>query len=269
MRIPTTPLRLRALLLLLGLLVATGGIRAQAGAALKACASHTPPFMLFTQGQAVGGFSLELLQLLAKQTGHTLQVNLLPWARCLQNVKTGALDLAIDAYDDAERRKTYWYSAPYHTLTPQIFYRTGSRLDAMPIRQARDLEPLRGCGVHDYTYEHYDLEASKLDLGAANDATMLRKVIAGHCDYAVEELEYIVGGRGHSANWPDETGLKSMQPRWARGPKLHFLIGKGQAQGRALQAQLNQAIALAEKSGQAAALRKKYFASSDKPAKQP
>jgi polar amino acid transport system substrate-binding protein len=242
---------------------------AQPLASLSACASHTPPFVLFTQDEPVGGFSYALLQGLARQMGRQLHVHKLPWARCLQEVKSGAIDLAIDAYDDAERRKVYGYSSSYHTLTPQIFYKTHALLDLKPIKGVQDLQRFKGCGVRDYTYAHYDLDAARLDRGAADDLRMLQKLRAGHCDYAVEELEYIVGARASVANWLDESGLKSQRPAWARGPQLHFLIGKERAGGEALLADIDLAIAGAEKSGQTAALRKKYFDSSAKPAQKP
>ena len=49
--------------------------------------------------------------------------------------------------------------------------------------------------MHEYTYEHYDLDARRMDLDADNDLSMLQKLKAGRCDYAVEELEYVIGGR--------------------------------------------------------------------------
>jgi polar amino acid transport system substrate-binding protein len=259
--------RLRPIAWLLCMVAAMDRTAAEPLAPLKACASHTPPFVLFAQTEPVGGFSFELLQSLSRQMGRKLQVGILPWARCLQYVKSGSVDLAIDAYDDAERHKYFFYSTAYHTLTPQIFYKAGSLFDSLQISAVRDLDRFRGCGVHDYTYEHYDLDATALDLGAADDAKMLLKLKAGHCDYAVEELEYILGGRSHNANWPDESGLKSMRPSWARGPRLHFLIGKSHPRGKELLAEFDQAIALAEKSGQTGALRKRYFGGGDKAAK--
>jgi len=248
---------LRAIGWLICLLAGAGAAGAQP--LLSACASHTPPFVLFVQGAPVGGFSYELLSQIATHMGRKLTVSPLPWARCLQDVKSGAIDLAIDAYDDAERRKFYLYSAPYHTLSPQLFYKADSLLDALQIHTVRDLDRFKGCGVRDYSYAHYDLDAATLDRGAADDAKMLLKLKAGHCDYAVEELEYIVGGRSAIAHWPDESDLKSMRPAWAKGPQLHFLIGREHPGAEALLLEIDQAIAAAEKSGHTAALRKRYF----------
>ena len=241
------------------MLVSVGGGGAFGQQALTACASHTPPFVMFDRGVAISGFSYELLQWVSKQVGRELRVIEVPWTRCLNEVKANRINLVIDAYEDAERRKSYLYSSPYHTLTPQIFFRVASRSEMARVTQVKDLVRYKGCGVRDFTYEHYDLDAAKLDLGAVNDQNMLQKLKAGYCDYAVEELEHIIGGRASTAMWPDESDLDSFRPAWARGPKVHFLTGKRNGGALALLSKVDQAIASAEKSGLAGALRKKYF----------
>jgi ABC-type amino acid transport substrate-binding protein len=225
--------------------------------------------MLFSQGRPVGGFSYALLQDVARQLGRKPLVKELPWARCLQDVKSGAIDLAVDAYDDAERRRQFLYSTPYHTLTPQVFYRANSTTISPPLRGVSSLVGLNGCGVHEYTYEHYDLDAGRMDLGANSDLSMLQKLKAGRCDYAVEELEYIIGGRSSVPNWLDESDLKSFRPAWARGPQVHYLIGKQHPDAQGLLHAVNLAIAAAEKSGTTLALRKRYFESPEPGAKKP
>lgn len=238
-------------------------------ATLSGCASHTPPFVVFSKGTPVGGFSYELFQNIATQLQRKPVVTRLPWARCLQEVKAGSIDMAIDAYVDAERRKTFLYSAPYHALTPQVFYRANATIDPKLITEAKDLEKFKGCGVREFTYEHYELDASKLDRGAADDLRMLLKLQAGQCDYAVEEREYIVGARASVANWLDESDLRSFQPQWAVGPRNHFLIGKLHPQGNDLLQQVNQAIAGIEKAGTTAALRNRYFEAAAKRPRKP
>jgi len=227
---------------------------------LSACAGDTPPFVQFFDGNPVGGFSFELVMQISKQLGQRPRVLQLPWARCLQQVKLGKVDLAIDAYDDAERRKTFYYSSAYYTLTPQVFYRASDmvvRPDAGTDRKA--LTTLRGCGVRGYTYDHYGIDATTMDLGADNDLKMLLKLKAGHCDYALEEMEYIIGARQTGGQWLDESNLHAFQPAWAKGPQLHFLIGKEHGEGARLLKSVNDAIAAAKDSGFLAALQKRYF----------
>ncbi len=243
--------------LVLGLPLAA---RADNDKVLSACAGDTPPFMRFFDGNPVGGFSFELLMQLSKTLGERARVQQLPWARCLQQVKQGKVDLAIDAYDDAERHKTFYYSSAYYTLTPQVYYRASDSLvrpDAITDRSA--LLSLRGCGVRGYTYDHYGMNADTMDLGADNDLKMLLKLKAGHCDYALEEMEYIIGARQSGSQWLDESSINAFQPSWAKGPQLHFLIGKERSDGARLLKSVNEAIAAAKDSGFLAALQKRYF----------
>ena len=251
-----------ALWLGLGVLAATGSgaVCAQTDKVLTACAGQTPPFMQFFDGNPVGGFSFELVMQMSRQLGRPAQVQQLPWARCLQQVKLGKIDMAIDAYDDPERRKFFRYSAAYYTLTPQVFYRAADTAVRPEVLTGRSgLAALRGCGVRGYTYEHYGIDATTMDLGAENDLKMLMKLKAGHCDYALEELEYIIGARQNGGQWLDESNLHAFQPAWAKGPQLHFLIGKERSDGARLLKTVNDAIAAAKDSGFLAALQKRYF----------
>lgn len=242
-----------------------GVAAAETPSRLTACATSTPPFVLGEKNRAVGGFSVELLQTLAAAMKRELDVSEVPWARCLNEVKAGRVDIAIDAYDDAERRRLYHYSEPYYTLTPQVFYSTRFGAKAEAVRSAGGLAKLTGCGVNEYTYDHYDLDANLLDRGATDNLQMMKKLLAGRCDYAIEELEVIIGHRQTNKNWPDEAELRSFQPQWARGPKLHFLVGKKHQHAAQLIPQLNAGIASAIKSGEVTRLRAKYRIESLRP----
>ena len=226
---------------------------------LTGCASNTPPFVVMKSGVATSGLSFELFQFVARQMGRAPKVGELPWARCLSDVKAGRIDVAIDAYEDADRRRSFLYSSAYYTLTPQIFYRRSASNSIFPVSNVKDLGALKGCGVHEYTYEHYDLDARTLDRGATNNLQMLQKLKYGRCDFALEELEYIIGSRDYSPSWLDETDIQSFRPTWARGPTLHFLVGKAHVHGEELMREVNSGIDSARKTGAAKALQTEYF----------
>ncbi len=243
-----------------GVIWAQGSGSAPIGPVLSACAGETAPFVIIKGSATPTGFSISLFNRIAEHLQLHARFKELPWARCLEEVKAGRIDLAIDAYEDAERRKVFLYTVPYHTLTPQVFYRRSeaNRL-GFPSLTLAALQKLRGCGVFDYTYEHYGLEAEKMDLGAKNDQSLLAKLALGRCDYAVEELEYVVGGRRTERNWPNESALSSFQPTWAKPPQVHFLIGQAHPRAQELLSRVNEVIASSEKSGFLKALRKNYL----------
>jgi polar amino acid transport system substrate-binding protein len=210
-------------------------------------------------GKGVGGFSVELFNYVAKSLGRIANVIDMPWARCLNEVQNGRVDVAIDAYEDEERHRKFFYSTSYYTLTPQIFYRKQGGPTSMPVTNAEDLRKLVGCGVREYTYEHYDLDAKTMDLGAHNDQQMLKKVAAGRCDFGLEELEFIIGGRKETPDWPDQSTFASYTPTWARGPQLHFLVGRMHPQGAELQRAIDAGIESAKTDGFLKKLRARHF----------
>jgi ABC-type amino acid transport substrate-binding protein len=69
----------------------------------------------------------------------------------------------------------------------------------------------------------------------------------------------------YQTGWPDESGLASFRPAWARGPSLHFLVGNTHSSAPQLQAAINSAIEQARKSGVIRQLRDKYLDASRKP----
>ena len=248
-------------------LVPSQGAWAQDANILTGCSSESPPFVITKDGIGQSGFSVELMRRVAQQIGQEADIRELPWARCLNEVQAGRIDVAVDAFEDAERRKKFYYTSPYYTLTPQIFYPTRRRGPGLPATTVADLKGFRGCGIHGYTYEHYGLDEKQLDLGAKSNKQMITMLLANRCDYAVEELEYIMGGRSIEKDWPDETSLSSFTPQWAIRPKLHLLVGRSHRRAVKLVANLNNALAELEKSGTTRQLRQQYFPEASNPAK--
>jgi ABC-type amino acid transport substrate-binding protein len=236
-----------------------GASQSQTLTELTGCASQTPPFVLMKAGVGSTGYSVDYFRGVAKSLGRTAVIRELPWARCLRDVAAGSVDIAVDAYEDAERRTKFLYSVPYYTLTPQVFFRSKPVGKFQLAKSAAELAAHSGCGIHEYTYEHYGLDAKRLDRGAKSDKQMIKMLLAGRCDYAVEELEYIIGGRKSAKDWPDESLLQSFRPDWAKAPQLHYLIGRTHPDGQKLQSAINLAIEGMEKSGEANVLRAAYF----------
>jgi polar amino acid transport system substrate-binding protein len=233
--------------------------QAQVPIELTGCASQTPPFVMMKAGVGSTGYSVEYFSSVVKSMGRTGVIRELPWARCLRDVAAGNVDIAVDAYEDAERRINFLYSTPYYTLTPQVFFRSQIAGINWPAKSAAELAKHSGCGVHEYTYEHYGLDAKRMDRGAKSDKHMFLMLLAGRCDYAVEELEYVIGGRANAKDWPDESSLQSYRPEWAKAPQLHYLIGRKHPDAKMLQDAINLAIEGMEKSGEAKTLRSAYF----------
>ncbi|MHC4872157.1 MAG: substrate-binding periplasmic protein [Planctomycetota bacterium] len=74
-----------------------------------------PPFY-FSKNNKLQGSSLEIAESIAKNLGYRLVYKRYPWARVLENLKVGDVDMVVHFFNTAER-------APYviHTGVPHIF----------------------------------------------------------------------------------------------------------------------------------------------------
>lgn len=251
--------------LLCRLLVAVGmfGASMRAPAAdFTACVDPDPPPWAFwvrdAQGQRTGqldGFSVELIQRAFARIGKTVSIEgKYPWPRCMGLVEQGQIDFAMDGYYSEERAKRFAYSVHFSTLTPQVYYRSGADVR---IKSKADLKRYRGCGMTGASYAHYDLRPEDLDLGVTSHDTLVAKLLAGRCDYFVEELEvmaafqmigkdYLAGGRIAHGPVVD-----------AQGPSKFFMTAL-RGRSAVILPELNQAIADLIANGDAERLWRRY-----------
>ena len=220
------------------------------------CADPDPPPWTYwvrdSQGKKTRvftGFSVDTLKMVFARIGMTTEFHgEYPWARCLAKVQAGEIDFAMDAYHDAERARLFTYSNHYHTLTPQIYYRTNNPII---VRGLPDLKKYKGCGMVGASYAHYQLDPQELDLGTGYDS-MIKKLKAERCDYFAEELEVISGYQKLGVDYLADPALQHGPMPGANAPAKHLIAAK---HGKAAKwmPEINAAIVKVVKSGDAAA----------------
>lgn len=200
---------------------------------LKVCLENDdfPPFT-FRVGGAKGiiadssGSSIELLQELANKLQATIQLNRLPWTRCMQAVESGQMDMALDAYYDAERARRFDFSTPYYFLTPQLFYLRSRFPDGPPAQTVAEMKKLKGCGIHGYSYAHYGLNAGDLDQKAQTHEQLVQKLRAERCDYFLEEREIIQGFVLTGQDYLADQAIHMSEVADAQHPQLHLILSR-------------------------------------------
>jgi polar amino acid transport system substrate-binding protein len=197
-------------------------------------------------GQELVGFAKDLLTLVERSIKTPLVLRTdLPFARCMQMVADGEVDFAVGIYRDAQRAQIYAFSKPYQTLRPQVFLSTGT---SIRIEDVADLKKFRGCGMHGSSYAHYGLKPGELDQGTLTYGALKQKLMAGRCDYFVEELE--VGARmDANGNYSVEPGLRHNDIKGAKPPGRHLITAKGGNGAKWIPA-INNAIDQATRSGE-------------------
>ena len=239
----------------------TAAAHAQANVSICSEPGDGPPWLYWQKPaddatpQKLAGFTNDMTQAAYARMGKAVAFRgNVPWARCLKMVAAREIDFASGAYFSDERARTYDYSHPYKTLTPQVFTLAGS---SVRIASTADLGRYRGCGMNGSSYSHYGLHAGDLDQGSRSYTSLIHKLKAGRCDYFVEELEVIAqlnGGRDH---YLEDPKLRHSDIDGATRPTLHLIAAKG-SPAALLLPQFDDAFQKMQKAGEVQKLWKKH-----------
>lgn len=195
------------------------------------------------------GATATLVQQILNRNKIAYRIAWYPWARCLAYVKQGEIQLGMDTYYDQARARQVVFSDPYYTLTPQYFYSRRKFPHGLAIQAPADLKKYRGCGVRGYSYAHYGLTGRDLDNGALDDIQLVDKLVYGHCDYFVEELEVIQGYALIGHPFLENRDLGHGPVPGAVPPQMHFILAKSSEVTNWLLPLLNREIAISNKQG--------------------
>lgn len=96
---------------------------ARADTLLRFCYDPYPPYTIQSPGAPLGGIKVTVLkEVVALIDGVDAQVELLPWQRCQEAVRTGALDGILPLFQNEERRSYMAFSDPVFLQESGLFY---------------------------------------------------------------------------------------------------------------------------------------------------
>lgn len=102
---------LQAVALLLGLaMLSAPAVHARQ---LTMCTLNWEPY--YGENLPRNGFFTELVREAFERGGHTVNVEFMPWARAMLEVRQGDREVLLGAYYTEERARTYWASKPIYT----------------------------------------------------------------------------------------------------------------------------------------------------------
>ncbi|PWC34736.1 hypothetical protein TSO352_27400 [Azospirillum sp. TSO35-2] len=128
---------MKTILLASGLL-ATAGLPA-AAADLKMVALSFPP-LIYDDGGKPAGIAYDIVTEAMAAAGHSVSVEIMPWARALDTVREGKADAVFTAYKTPEREQFLTYST--QVLVPQVVSLFVAK--DSPVRFDGDLAKLAG-----------------------------------------------------------------------------------------------------------------------------
>lgn len=240
----------RSTVLALSLCLALPPARA---ALLQACAdqAETPPFSYAARldgrkGGAVVGASVDLLRQIVARHGWQLEVQLLPWARCLALVADHRVGVALNASQGDAQASGLRVSKPYFTLHHVYFYSRRARPQGLSLVHLADARRYHLCGLGGYRFEAFGIDTASVDRGAtAGYEQLIAKLHLGRCDLFIDSRENMAGqylvNPTLRALLVDGTLVGQPLPD-VPTRALYFAVASQGAAAAALLAQLNQGL---------------------------
>jgi polar amino acid transport system substrate-binding protein len=192
-------------LLTVGILSAICGLAtnvrgAEKGDVAVVASTESPPYRMFEGGPPRGIF-IDILEAVLRQANLTSRYHVLPFKRCLAELKTGTADLFVGLFYRPEREAYLIYLKP--TIAPyvtKVFYLNKGR--ARHIQKWEDLYPLR-IGIRDGYKHHPDFDADQRiqKFGVTTDEQNFHKLAHNRIDALLITEEtgiYLIDKLGYS-----------------------------------------------------------------------
>ena len=168
---------------------------------IQACADKTemPPFSYAERADGrktdqVVGASADLLKQIGHARGWTIQIQLLPWARCLALVASNHMQLAIDIDKADAKANELLVSEPYFTLHNVYFYSRKAHPQGLMLNALADVQHYRLCGFGGYRFEIFGIETGSVDRGTTEGyEQLIGKLHLGRCDLFIDSRETMAG----------------------------------------------------------------------------
>lgn len=200
------------------------------------CTLNWEPF--YGEDLPRNGFFTELVREAFERGGHTVNVEFMPWARAMLEVKQGDREVLLGAYYSEERAETYHSSDPIYDAEVGLVAHRRVGIDSFS--SLRDLSGYTiGHGRGFTVTEEFD-NADYLDKEPAKDlAQNVKKLYAGRIDMIAGSFENIRYAAQQQDMDMDE--LVFLQPPLVES-SLHIMISRAAPDGEELLADFHRGL---------------------------
>lgn len=144
--------------------------------------------------EQVVGYSPDVLRAALAGKGYQVEVELLPWMRCLKEVTAGKrYQVVMALIFSPNRAKDYQFTDNYQTFHPGYFYWRSRKPGGVPLASTAALADFKVCGLYGFNYAYSGLPADRIDSGAVNYTSLALKLQVGRCDVGLEMQEVLSG----------------------------------------------------------------------------
>lgn len=145
-----------------------------------------PPFRIAdkTSEHQYSGIDLDLLKEITKRLNVTFKIKHLPWARCLDFMKSGQADIITGLAYTPERAQYIHYSTiPYYVASPAFYLQKGK---GYLIKKYEDLYRFTiGYSIDSAYFEPFNSDKSLKKFGVSTEIQLIKMLANGHIDVII------------------------------------------------------------------------------------
>ena len=146
------------------------------------------PWVMGTEGQAAtGGLGVEVAVELFKRLKLPIDIQIYPYQRCLNQMKTGERDVLLMAKKTPEREKYMLYS-DVAAVDPQVLIYSVEKMSSFDWKTWEDLKPYSFGIVRGFNYGGFTEAVEKHKIRAeavSEDVQNIKKLMAGRIDFII------------------------------------------------------------------------------------
>lgn len=192
---------MKLVVLLLGVLFSTA--THASSETLRYAIFPAPPFMIFSEdstAEEITGIDVDIVRSIAKRMGLKIEFIKCTWARALDLMQSGEVDLLSSAYRKPDREKFMrYFDVPFLEQLPVAFYcRTDSGIH---VDRYEDLHSMNAVGVQNGAsyFKRFDEDAAIRKIPINTQNQLFEMLLAGRFDcaagYIPRENYYLVNER--------------------------------------------------------------------------
>jgi len=221
-----------------------------------------PPFIV--KNKITGdleGYSVDVINLIFKNSGAKIEYKLLPWKRCMAYMSKGKkIDLVLAAASTKERRKKYLFSDSFSKVHLAYFYDSKRYPDGLSIKKPSDFNRYgKVCGMSGFVYGNYGLlkevqkdsigfqQLIKGAIGKRCSSILVRYEVFKNLPMLYRNIEYYDRMKGEIIPWRKDKPID-----------FYFLLKKGSDYHKRLINFINKRIKEIKDSGELELIKEKY-----------
>lgn len=210
--------------------------------------------------RVVTGYSVELIDKILRKHKITWDIALLPWSRCLHEVKKGnSFQMLLNAVKTEQRSTDYLLTDPHFVTSKQYFYSKQAYPDGLVINSKEDLSRYTLGGVYGYDHTVYGIKEEQITYRAKSYPHLIQMLYLGRFDLFLAGSGIVPWYRKTQPGLIDDQKLGYAPLKGFPKTPFHMMVTKQNEVGPALLELINHEMQLMQQNGEWQKLQQKYL----------